>query len=175
MALLKPENQPSTRIFRVHNKQKKLSENNLEIVCGVRPMMNDTPSTGKSTLCCNISITHTHTHTHTHTPTHPHPHPYTHPTHTKTKTKQKQTNNLFICIIMENIFEIVRGVRPIKNDTPSTGKTNLCHNILITQPTKNICLHGKLYLREKVERLRETFTGVQGAGPWRGLQGGSAP
>ena len=33
-------------------------ENNLEIVCGVRPMMNDTPSTGKSTLCCNISIIH---------------------------------------------------------------------------------------------------------------------
>ena len=33
---------------------------------------------------------------------------------------------------MENNFEIVRGVRPIKNDTPSSGKTNLCHNILMT-------------------------------------------
>ena len=49
MALLKPENQPYATTFRVYNKQKKLSENNLEIVCGVRPMMNDTPSTGKST------------------------------------------------------------------------------------------------------------------------------
>ena len=28
---------------------------------------------------------------------------------------------------------------------------------------------------EQPERLREAFTGVQGAGPWRGLQGGSAP
>ena len=59
MALPKPENQPYATIFRVHNNQKKLSvsmENNLDIVCGVLPMMNDTPSTGKSTLCCNISI-----------------------------------------------------------------------------------------------------------------------
>ena len=31
MALLKPENQPYAMIFRVHNKEKKLSENNLEI------------------------------------------------------------------------------------------------------------------------------------------------
>ena len=77
MALLKPENQPHAIIFRVHNKQKKLSENNLEIVCGVRPMMNDTPRTGKSNSCCNISITHTPI------PSTPHPH---------TKTKNKQTN-----------------------------------------------------------------------------------
>ena len=45
MALPKPENQPYDIIFRVYNKQKKLSvcmENNLDIVCGVRP---DTPST----------------------------------------------------------------------------------------------------------------------------------
>ena len=54
----KPENQPYAIIFRVHNKQKKLSvcmEYNLEIVCSVRLMMNDTPSTRKSTLCCNIT------------------------------------------------------------------------------------------------------------------------
>ena len=30
----------------------------MEIVCGVRSMMNDTPSTGKSTLYCNKSIIH---------------------------------------------------------------------------------------------------------------------
>ena len=91
MALLKPENQPYAIIFRVHNKQKKLSENNFEIVCGVRPMMNDAPSTGKLTLCCNISITHTNTPPHT-----------LHTTHTQIKTKRKQKtnkqNNLFICI-----------------------------------------------------------------------------
>ena len=28
---------------------------------------------------------------------------------------------------------------------------------------------------EETERLREVFTGVQGAGPLSGLQGGSAP
>ena len=28
---------------------------------------------------------------------------------------------------------------------------------------------------EQPERLSEVLTGVQGAGPWRGLQGGSAP
>ena len=33
-------------------------ENNLEIVCGVHPIKKDTPSTGKSTLSCNISIIH---------------------------------------------------------------------------------------------------------------------
>ena len=37
----------------------------------------------------------------------------------------KQTNKLFIC--MENNFEIVCGVRSIKNDTLSTGKSTLCH------------------------------------------------
>ena len=45
-------------------------------------------------------------------------------------------------------------------------------NILITQ--QSICLHGKLFIREQAERLREAFTGVQGADPWLGLQGGSA-
>ena len=105
--------QPYAIIFRVNNKQKKLSENNLEIVCGVRQMMNDTPSTGKSTLCCNISITHApHT---SHTPTH----------HTPQKQQtNKQTKRPIYLHIMENNLEIVRGVRPIKNDTPSTGKTN---------------------------------------------------
>ena len=81
MALLKPENQPFA-ICEVHNKQKKLSESNLEIVCGVRPMMNDTPSTGKSTLCCNISIT----------PPHPHTPHTTKQKQNKTKTTNKQTN-----------------------------------------------------------------------------------
>ena len=60
MALPKLENQPYAIIFWVHTKQKKLSicmENNLEIACVVHSMMNDTPSTRKSTLCCNISIT----------------------------------------------------------------------------------------------------------------------
>ena len=91
---------------------------------------------------------------------HTHPQP-THPTPTqknKQKTKtNKQTKQPIYLHIMENNFEIVRGVRPIRNYSPSTGKTNLCHNILITQPsepTKNICLHGKLFLREKAERLR---------------------
>ena len=60
MALQKQEDQPYAIIFRVHSKQKKLfacMKNNLDIICGVRPVMNDTPSTGKSTFCCNISIT----------------------------------------------------------------------------------------------------------------------
>ena len=34
---------------------------------------------------------------------------------------------------MENNFEIVCGVRQIKNDTPSIEKSTLCHNILIAQ------------------------------------------
>ena len=76
---------------------------------------------------------------------------------------------------MENNFEIVRGVRRIKNDTPRTGKTNLCHNILITQPTKiSVCME-KLFLREKAERLRETFMRVQGLAPGGGCQGVALP
>ena len=60
MALPKPENQPYAIIFRATPPTHKLSvcmENQLDIVCIVHYMMNDTPSTGKSTLCCNISIT----------------------------------------------------------------------------------------------------------------------
>ena len=92
MALPKPENQPYAIIFRVHNKQKKLSvcvENNSDIVCGVRPMINDSPiSTGKSTLCCNISITQ-----------------QTKKEKMKTKNKTKQKKKLIY--FMENNFEIV--------------------------------------------------------------------
>ena len=94
MALPKPENQPYAVIFRVHNKQKKLSvcvENNSDIVCGVRPMINDSPiSTGKSTLYCNISFTQQTN---------------KEKMKTKYKTKPKKKKNLFIC--MENNFEIV--------------------------------------------------------------------
>ena len=97
MALQKPENQPYAIIFRAPPPHKqKLSvcmENQLDIACVVHYMMNDTPSTGKLTLCCNISNSH---------------------------QTNKQTSELFIC--MENNFEIVCGVRSIKNDTPSTGK-----------------------------------------------------
>ena len=93
MALPKPENQPYAIIFRVHNKQKKLSvcvENNSDIVCGVRPMINDSPiSTGKSTLCCNISITQ-----------------QTNKEKMKTKNKTKQKKKKLI-YFMENNFEIV--------------------------------------------------------------------
>ena len=117
---------------------------------------------------------------HTHTP--PTPHPHTHPhTHTNTntnnfKTKQnKQKTATFLFAYNGKHFWDCSWVRPIKNDTPSTGKTSLCHNILITQPTKNICLHGKLFQREKAERLREKFTGVQGAGPGGGCKGVAPP
>ena len=160
--------------FRVHNKQTKLSENNLEIVCGVRSMMNDTPSTGKSTLSCNISITHTHTHPHT-PPTPPH-------THTKQKQKQnknkktiKQTEQPIYLHIMENNFEIVRGVRPIKNDTPSTGKTNLCHNILITQPTKiSVCMENCFYAKRPSACARRS-RGSRGLAPGGGCKGVAPP
>ena len=55
----------------------------------------------------------------------------------------------------------------------STGKFTLCHNILITQQQQQICLHGKLFIRdgEQGERLPMVFMGVQGAGPWWWLQG----
>ena len=76
---------------------------------------------------------------------------------------------------MENNCEIVCGVRPIKNVTPSTGKSTLCHNILIAQQTKIFVLHGKLFLLEQAEHLCEALMGIQGAGTWWGLQGGSAP
>ena len=60
-------------------------ENNLEIVCGMRPMMNDTPSTGKSTNYAVIFRSYT------------------------TNEKKKK---LSICMdMMENDFEIVCGVR----------------------------------------------------------------
>ena len=65
---------------------------------------------------------------------------------------------------MENDFEIVCGVRPIKNDTPSTGKANLCHNILITQSTKNICLHGKPFLTREGRALARDIH--RGPGGW---------
>ena len=91
MALPKPENQPYAIIFRVHNKQKKLSfcvENNSDIVCGVRPMINDSPiSTGKSTLCCKHFD-------------------YTTNKQRKMKTKNK-TKQKKIIYFMENNFEIV--------------------------------------------------------------------
>ena len=121
MALPKPENQPYVIIFRVRNKQKKWSENNLEIVCGVRPMMNDTSSTRKSTLCCNISITHTYTPLPPHTPP-----PYTHKNKNKTKQKQtnKQTKPIYLHIL-ENNFEIVRGVRPINSSQLAKMKKSI--------------------------------------------------
>ena len=42
-----------------------LHGNNSEIICAVRPMMNDTPRTGISTSCCNISNTQKQTKTKT--------------------------------------------------------------------------------------------------------------
>ena len=147
MALPKPENQPYT-IFRVHNKQKKLSvcmENNSDIVCGMRHMMNDTPITGKSTSCCNISITQ--------------------------QTNKEKKNYLFA---WKTILRLFYGVRPIKNDTPNTGKSTLCHNILISQQTKIFVLHGKLFIREQVERLREALMGYRVLAP-DGVARGSVP
>ena len=64
---------------------------------------------------------------------------------------------------MENNFEIVCGVHSIKNDTPSAGKSTLCHIFLITQQTKIFVLHEKLFMHEQAERLREELTGVQRA------------
>ena len=69
---------------------------------------------------------------------------------------------------MENNFEIVCGVRSIKNDTPSTGKSTLCHICLITQQTKTFVLHEKLFILEQAERLHEALTGVRGLSPDRG-------
>ena len=80
---------------------------------------------------------------------------------TKNKTKQYKKNYLFA---WKTILRLFHGVRPIKNDTPITGKSTLCHNILITQQTKTFVLHGKLFIREQAERLREALMGVQGAG-----------
>ena len=57
----KPENQPYAMIFRVHKQTKEMiclhgkQFGDCFVVCSVRLLMNDTPSTGKSTLCCNIT------------------------------------------------------------------------------------------------------------------------
>ena len=143
MALPKPENQPYVIIFYVHNKQKKLPvcmENNSDIVCGVRPMMNDTPSTGKSTLCCNISTTQ--------------------------QTNKEKKNCIFAWKIILKLFY---GVCPTKNDTHSTGKSTLCHNILITQQTKIFCFAWKTVYTRAGRALVRGIDGGQGRWPLAGV------
>ena len=145
MALTKPENQPYAIIFRVHNKQNKLSvcmENNLEIVCGVRPKMNDTLGTGKSTLCCYISI-----------------------------IDNKQKNYLFARKTILRLFVVCVPLR-----MTLLVPENQPYAIIL-------CLHSR---QKYLFAWKTVYTGVgpaltrgvhrvPGAGPWRGLQGGSGP
>ena len=76
----------------------------------MRPMMNDTPSTGKSTLCCNISI----------------------------RPTQKTKNYLFAWKTFLRLFVVCVLLNMTLPDSQYTGKSTLCHNILTTQQTKNI-------------------------------------
>ena len=78
---------------------------------------------------------------------------------TKNKTKQNKQKKKTYLFAWKTILRLFHGVRPIKNDPPSTGKSTLCHNILITQQTKIFVSHGKLFIRQQAERLREALMG----------------
>ena len=80
-----------------------------------------------------------------------------------------RTNN-FIC--MEgNFLRMFVGVRPFKNDTPGTGKSTLCHNIVIALQTKiSVCMENCLYPSRPSACVRRSC----GSRGWRGLQGGIA-
>ena len=92
------------------------------------------------------------------------------------KYRKTILTNKKLLMCMENNFEIVCGVHPVKNDTPSTGKSTLCHNILITQQTKIFVCMETVY--RPMRAFRALAQGVHGGPegwPLAGVARGQRP